>query len=298
MEKAEPDADVFFVYGQALVFAAGMYRRRGVKPVVVYLDSHLDVMEEAHRGIGRFQRIKHFVWIQVFGLPLARRVDRFIAVSPYLRDRFVSLGFPKDTFSIVPDAFVFGDSGAQKRGKVPLTLLYVGRLSKEKGVDNLLSALRNLPDDLWRLRIVGDGPERGFIERAIESEAFVGRIELSKWMDVRGVESAYSEADVLVVPSKVAEPFGRVIVEAMHAGLPVVVPEKGGASWVAGEAGVLFENGSAASLCGAIRSLEDAKKREALGKSGEIRAKSFTATIVAKELDQILMDITAEQKKG
>src|SRR3989344_120723 len=108
MWHCEESTDAFLVYGQALVWGAGMYRLfGGTKPVVAYLDSHLDSMKEAYRGISFFQRLKHSLWGKTYGLLLARGVDAYAAVSPYLAERYIRFGFPKKAFRIIPNAFTF-----------------------------------------------------------------------------------------------------------------------------------------------------------------------------------------------
>ena len=99
--------------------------------------------------------------------------------------------------------------------------LYVGRISKEKGVDQLRAPLRALPG--VRLALVGGGPEmeqiRGFY--AGRPAVFTG------FLDGEELVSAFASADALLFPST-NETFGLVALEAMACGLPVIAGMSGG----------------------------------------------------------------------
>ena len=292
MKRSERMSDVFLVYGQALVWGAGMYRERGgVKPVAVYLDSHLDTMGEAHRGRSLFFRLKHLAWEKFYGLRFVRRIDGFLAVSPYLRDKYVSRGFPQEKFSIIPN--MFDDiSMVTNRSELAhkLRILYVGRFSQEKGTAVLLQALVKISaSEMWEARFVGEGPEKDDIELRLRESGLVDRVLIMPWMDAESLAQEYADADIFVSPSLVPEPFGRTIVEAMHAGLPVIVSEDGGAKWVAGDAGITFQNGNEQSLVDAItRLLSDVALRKKLSARAKSRVLEFSAEKVTRVLSLAL----------
>ncbi len=114
------------------------------------------------------------------------------------------------------------------RGHEPVVLA-VGRLSGEKAFTDLIVAmdhLRRLRRDLLvQLLIVGDGPERGRIERAIRDLNLEDRITLPG--HVQDVRPYYRQADVLAI-SSVSEGSSNVLLEAMAAGVPVVATSVGG----------------------------------------------------------------------
>jgi len=100
-------------------------------------------------------------------------------------------------------------------------LLYVGRLSAEKNIEQCRPILRAIPE--LRLAIVGDGPHRANLERYFAGTPtyFPGYL--------RGEElaSAFASADVFFLPSR-TETLGLVLLEAMAAGCPVVAVAEGG----------------------------------------------------------------------
>jgi glycosyltransferase involved in cell wall biosynthesis len=90
-----------------------------------------------------------------------------------------------------------------------LTLLYVGRVSKEKGLDDLCSL-----QDEYRIEIVGDGPYRKELENKYPKVQFLG------YKTGQDLADCYARADVFVFPSK-SDTFGIVIIEALSLGTPV-----------------------------------------------------------------------------
>ena len=91
----------------------------------------------------------------------------------------------------------------------PFTLLYVGRVSREKNLD----ALCCLQDD-YHIEIVGDGPDRSRLE------ALYPKVEFLGYKSGRELADCYAHADVFVFPSK-SDTFGIVIIEALSLGTPV-----------------------------------------------------------------------------
>jgi glycosyltransferase involved in cell wall biosynthesis len=166
-------------------------------------------------------------------------------------------------------------------------MLYVGRLVREKGIEDLLQALAGLSSGLsWRVRIVGDGPLRALVETHAARDH---RIEYVPWTREEQLLGEYASAGIFVHPARWPEPFGRTVVEALHAGLPVVVPEEGAAADIAGDAGVTFANSDVASLTHALTALlTDPQKQRELGERGPSRAKRFSKNVVVPELLRIL----------
>lgn len=104
-----------------------------------------------------------------------------------------------------------------------LALLYVGRLSREKGLDAVPSIARTLNDAgiAHRFIFVGDGPFRGELQAASPDAVFTG--ELAH----REVATMMASADLFVFPSR-TDTLGNVVLEAQASGLPVLVSDEGG----------------------------------------------------------------------
>lgn len=102
---------------------------------------------------------------------------------------------------------------------VPSTVGYLGRLTDAKGVDVLLAAIEGTDK---RLIVAGEG-ESSYVD-GLKGQA-TGDVE---WRGQIDLAAFFDEIDVLVVPSVWLEPFGLVVVEAAHAGVPVLVANRPG----------------------------------------------------------------------
>ena len=176
---------------------------------------------------------------------------------PRERLRVVSHGVPDPGFVDAPMPSI-EESGA----------VFVGRLSREKGIDVLLEAWKELP---IRLTIVGDGPESGRVKGAMATN---DRIEWRGLLNPEDVAKEIRRHAALISPHRGPETFGLSIVEAMAAGRAVVASELGGPgeTIVDGTTGLLTIPGDVESLVTAIRSaIEDPAKLRAMGAAGRKR---------------------------
>ena len=185
--------------------------------------------------------------------PIVRRARLVVAASRALADAAQRLG--ASDVRLVPSGIAVPESaGAPEE---PPHVLYVGRLSAEKGVLELVEAARGLP-----LRVVGDGPLRARVPGAV---GFVPPGELGPW---------YERAAVVAAPSR-REGYGVAAREAMAWGRPVVATAVGGLvdAVVDGETGLVVPAGDVAALRAALeRLLGDAELRARLGAAAREKA--------------------------
>ncbi|MDW8184925.1 MAG: glycosyltransferase family 4 protein [Anaerolineae bacterium] len=178
-------------------------------------------------------------------------------------------------------------SPAMERLPQPFTIGYVGRLVPEKGVDLLLRAVAGLPGD-WRVRIVGSGPEGPALRRLAERLGLSGRVSFEPPVPSTCMPEVYRGLDALVLPSRTrrnwAEQFGRVLVEAMACGVPVIGSSAGEIPWVIGEAGLVFPEDREDALREALRRLmEDHALYQSLRDKGRQRVlERFTHQRIAE----------------
>jgi len=106
-------------------------------------------------------------------------------------------------------------------------LLFVGRLSKEKGVEPLLDAWMRTDRGKAKLLLAGDGPERATLENKIAAEK-IGGVEFLGFVAKEDQAAIWKRAAFSVVPSIWQEPLGLVVFEAWERGRGVVVSDAGG----------------------------------------------------------------------
>ncbi len=167
---------------------------------------------------------------------------------------------------------------------------FAGRLVFEKGAHLLLRALADLPNS--HLAIAGAGPERGRLAGLARELGVDGRVTFCGPIASTEMPGWLAALDALALPSLAtrgwAEQFGRVLVEAMACGVPVVASRSGEIPHVAGDAGVLVEEGDAGALRAALAALAaDEVMRRRLACTGRARVlQHFTqAGIASRTLD-------------
>lgn len=193
-------------------------------------------------------------------LPVVRDAAAVICVSERLaRDAIERIGADPSRTLVIPNTF---DTSTFELRTVPPsgeTLLSVGRLVDVKAHSVLLEAVAALAGERprLRLRVVGEGPERGSLEAQARDLGIADRVVFLGALPREQLSAEYRSADLFVLPS-LREGFGVVLIEALASGTPVVATRSGGPeSIVDASLGELAEPGDAPSLARAIvRALE------------------------------------------
>ena len=161
------------------------------------------------------------------------KVARYIALNDFPRSKFIEAGIPADRIVVKPNFVDFSaHEDMPRRG-----LLFVGRLSVEKGIKTLVQAVALLHNP--ELRVAGDGPEAHLLD-GVEGLTRLGNLTGD------AVRQEMSSAVALVLPSICYENFPRTIVEAFACSLPVIASRIGALADLVreGETGLLFEPGN------------------------------------------------------
>lgn len=231
----------------------------------------------------------------------AARLARRIAVSPAAAAYHAGvLGLRPSDFRVVPNAVDvrrFADAAPfpELRSDGPV-LLFVGRLERRKGLEQLIHAFTMLkttrPD--VRLVVIGDGPERDRCQALLPARLrvdvdFLGRV------DQEDLPRFYASADVFVSPALGGESFGIVLLEAMAAGAPVVASDLPGYRSVVddGVTGRLVPRDDPRSLAAVVDALlENPSLRSALVEQGRRAVAAFDWPAVARRLREVYASAT------
>jgi len=162
-------------------------------------------------------------------------VGHLVVGSEYMRGLLVQNGFRRDAISVLAPHFVDpADIPPYAPPEEPKTVLYAGRLEIEKGLPYLIRAMALLPASV-ELIVAGDGTQRSPLEALVSGLDLQDRIQFLGWQSDHDLKALYRRCSMLVVPSVCPEPFGKVGIEAMTHGRPVVAFDVGGiGEWLAG----------------------------------------------------------------
>lgn len=174
-----------------------------------------------------------------------RSVARFITPSRFLRDKCIEYGWAAEKFSYIPN-FINENQHLEMTGDEGY-LLYIGRLSPEKGVGTVLEAYCRMSPGL-PLKIVGDGPERPSLEKMARDLKLP--VNFTGYLTGSDLKEAVAGARGVVIPSKCYENAPLSLLESFAAGKPVIASRIGGIPEMIEEGvnGFLFEPGDVGEL--------------------------------------------------
>jgi glycogen(starch) synthase len=175
-------------------------------------------------------------------------------------------------------------------------VVFVGRLVRQKGVHTLVEAAGRIRTPGAQLVLVGDGPERATIEEHVKRLGLCDRVHVTGFVSHERVPAVFASADVLVLPSHYEE-LGTVLVEAVHAGLPVVASRVGGIPDVVedGVTGLLVAPRDPGALATAVdRVLGDGALASRLGANATLRAPDYDLQRVGAQIHELYAQLARE----
>lgn len=251
----------------------------------------------------RQKALKHFA---------ISHLDHILAISHKSKQMLIKEGYPEKKIIVVPHGIDLqqfriknstpAGGQAELRMRIKnseLKILFVGRLVKEKGIWELLNAVKELSITYPNIKLimVGRGPEEREIRRWIKENGLDQAIELKGIISYGEMPSVYQQADIFVLPSKQTknwqEQFGMVLLEAMACGLAIVTTKSGAIEETVGQSALLVPPGDDQELKQAIEQLiKNRQLAERLGRQGRQRAKNlFDRKKVAALIDRIYQKV-------
>jgi glycosyltransferase involved in cell wall biosynthesis len=178
-------------------------------------------------------------------------VDRFIAVSSFVKEEYISAGFPEDKILIKYNGINI-PSNEEIKYEERDSLVFVGRLVKAKGVETLMYLIQHIQD--VPIKIVGDGPELMPLKQFCMDKKN-RNVELLGKKNRADVGRIMSKARCVVVPSLFPETFGLAAAEAMSYGTPVVASKIGALTEIVeeSEGGILVDPKDTQGFLSAVR---------------------------------------------
>lgn len=242
--------------------------------------------------------LKHSFAKRLLVSAVFRRAQKIIVQTPLIKSDFhknvtlvgkASLRSELESkIRVIPNGINVKNRSSSKGKKI----VYVGRLIKNKGVADLLSALNGLPG--LETLIVGDGPDRERLKTLAEGLAvkFAGLVSPSS------VPQYLQQARMLVLPSHLGDGLPNVILEAMAYGVPVITTRTAGMPDVVqhGETGFLFEPKDIQQLTSYInRLVQDDHLRHRLSENCLEAIKPYSWECIIPQIEKLFVDVVSRR---
>jgi len=181
-------------------------------------------------------------------------VGRFLAPSNFVKQKLIEHGWPGEKIQVLPHFQLLPEPAPSHPGrKAPI--LYFGRLSKEKGLRDLIFAMRRLRE--MKLVVAGDGPKRANLEGMVR-DLELSNVYFAGHVTGDALSRLISQAQFTIFPSRAYETFGKSILESFAFSRPVIATDLGSRSELVkhGKTGLLYESGNVDQLAAAIAFLQ------------------------------------------
>ena len=300
-----PDADL--IHSFEYLSSAILGRLTNI-PTVLTVPGN--IFERRASGYNPFDPITTRAY-QLAALSTVRTISHIIAISENERSWWISFGMDEARITTLPYGVDIGyfkpvaDADTQVGWTPDIKhVLFVGRLSHEKGVLLLLQAFERLVDNHpdTHLHIIGDGPDSDRINAFLADHAsLVGRVTLHGWVVKSDLPTYYAAAHLLMVPS-LTEPLGRVVMEGLASGTPVIGAQVGGIPDLIqdGETGFLFTKGDVDALTNCLRdALENPQRVAEMSNRAVQYARDYLSLeyIAEQTVQQVYNTVVTERTK-
>ena len=221
-------------------------------------------------------------------------IDALRSPSGHVRDNYVQHEFPSDKIHVVPHP-LNDDFLVDHRSEFaePFRLLYVGFLKSKKGVDHLVpiaARLREQTDVSFTLSIVGKGPREAHMREQARTLGVEDLIEFRGFVSNDRLPEVYANHDLFLYPSLWEEPLGRVYLESLATGTPIVSSNYGSIEEIMGDGGVAIDGGIDA-FARTIAELFEEGELERMSNDAQREAERYGKEIVISGIEDIYTNI-------
>ncbi len=286
--RARRGYDVVHVHGVSYhTFVASFIGRRLHRPVIAKLANSGSASDI--RKLGSSSHLSGTSWM----LDTALACDRMIAISEPIAGELTEAGVDGERIVRIPNGVDLPELVPAQRADD--RLLFAGRLHPQKDVQTLLDALALMPERTGlRLDVVGDGPDRARLEQSARDLGVASRVTFHGETD--DVHAFIARATALVLPS-LAEGLSNSLLEAMAAGLPVVVSDIPANTAVVehGVEGLVFAAGDAQDLASCLmKLLDDPGSRAEMGRNARATVEArYSIDSIAAAYQRLYRELTS-----
>jgi glycosyltransferase involved in cell wall biosynthesis len=231
---------------------------------------------------------------------IAQRYDHVIAVSEAMKKGIVATtGVASEKVEAVPNAVdseIFHPENVTRKPSV----LYVGRITAEKGVDILIKAMARVVKEIREAELIIVGPKKYGLERGSFEEqlahltqklGIAQHVVFTGTVSTEDLRKLYSQSSVSCLPSVWQEPFGLTLIEAMACETPVIGSNVGGIPEIisSSKSGILVEPNDVDELAYAIiQTLSNSNLQREFGRNGrKAVTERYTFSKIAEEIHSI-----------
>jgi glycosyltransferase involved in cell wall biosynthesis len=220
-------------------------------------------------------------------------IDAYHVQSEHVGQTYAQFGFPEEKMRQVPN-FLDERFLVEHRSDFsePYRLLYVGSLIEKKGTGRLvpiLSRLRDTPHD-FTLTVAGSGRMESSLRTQIERAGLEEETTVLGHVEYGSLPEIYAAHDIFVYPGIWDEPFGRVFLEALATGTPIVSTPVGDVREIVGDAGAITDGTVDDFYETTLRLVED-DDLERLSASARRRAKRYRPERVVPEFESLYREL-------
>lgn len=218
-------------------------------------------------------------------LGFAERADAVVSISKSIESYVTNLFKPGKSY-VIHNIVELEKYNLPPREELMSDLLFLGNLEKPKGCEYLIRAMAEITRKIpgARLRIIGRGSGELELKKLSNHLGLENNISFEGFVEPEEIPSYYASTSIVVFPSIWPEPFGRISVEAMASGRPVVATRVGGIPEVVEhkKTGLLVEPGNSSQIAEAVLYLlenEDVAKK--MGEKGKDEAKKYSSQAIS-----------------
>jgi glycosyltransferase involved in cell wall biosynthesis len=320
LRKYESLVDVYYINKTWLVLGGALYRALGGRrPVAANLNGfyfcpNREMMDmSCWKECGLKQRIFHQkgslfkrVMLSPFRtlkrgieVSLVNRIDAFLPVTELMGEAYTKQGYDYRKMTAVSPAIDFKyltrlreSTRHQSRNNGLYNILYLGRLSPEKGADILIKAVSRV-DFPFQLHIVGNGPEEEDLKKLSSELGISEKVIFYGWMPHDKVFDFYLKSQLFVHPARWPELFCLTQLEAMALGIPMVVSDCGGLESYFQEIALTFKRASVDDLVDKInQAYGDPVLTADMVKQARRKAAEFDSQVAASKMLKVFSAVS------